>query len=87
MKVNNYGIANFVKFNNAEGNLYNELGTARIAGWSGSTYYVDGYLGRHVETTSSGFKVKELNVFQPGPVAVTVEALLYYEELPGFNQK
>ncbi|MFY9403733.1 MAG: hypothetical protein WAP06_03655 [Defluviitoga tunisiensis] len=87
VKVNSYGLASFVKFNNAEGNLYNELGTARVAGWSGSTYYVDGYLGKHVETTSSGLKVKELNVFQPGPVAVTVEALLYYEELPGFNQK
>ncbi|RAO98361.1 hypothetical protein PW5551_10305 [Petrotoga sp. 9PW.55.5.1] len=87
VKVNNHGLANFVKFNNVEGNLYNELGTARIAGWSGSTYYVDEKLGRHVETTSAGLNVKELKIYEAGPVAVCVQGLLYYEDLPGFNQK
>jgi hypothetical protein len=87
VKVNNHGLANFTKFGNVEGILYNELGTARIAGWSGSTYYVDGKLGKHVETTSMGLTVKDLKVFDPGPVAVTVQAVLSYEELPGLTQK
>lgn len=87
VKVNNHGLINFTKFNNAEGNLYNELGTARIAGWSGSTYYVDEKLGKHVETTSAGLNVKDLKIYEAGPVAVCVQSLLYYEDLPGFNQK
>ncbi|PNR96689.1 hypothetical protein [Petrotoga sp. 9PWA.NaAc.5.4] len=87
VKVNNHGLVSFTKFNNAEGNLYNELGTARIAGWSGSTYYVDGKLGKHVETTSAGLNVKDLKIYEAGPVAVCVQSLLYYENLPGFNQK
>ncbi len=66
IKVNKYGLANFVRYKDIKGTIYNELGTARIAGWSGSTFYVDGKLGKHVEMTSSGLEIEKVRVLNAG---------------------
>ncbi|APT76825.1 hypothetical protein LN42_10890 [Marinitoga sp. 1137] len=84
--VNKYGLVNFVRYKDIKGNLYNEIGIARIAGWSGSTYYVNGKLGKHVEMTSNGLSIENVRVLEPGPVGVTIIADLYSRLLPGLNQ-
>ncbi|KAF2956709.1 hypothetical protein [Marinitoga sp. 38H-ov] len=86
VKINKYGLANIIRYKDIEGTIYNELGTARIAGWSGSTYYIDGKLGKHVEFTSSGFDIENVRVLEAGPIAVTVVSDLYSRLLPGLNQ-
>ncbi|MBM7558243.1 hypothetical protein [Marinitoga litoralis] len=86
VKINKYGLANFVRYKDINGTIYNELGTARVAGWSGSTFYIDGKLGKHVEFTSSGFDIEKVKVLEAGPIAVTVVSDLYSKLLPGLNQ-
>ncbi|WGS65088.1 hypothetical protein [Marinitoga aeolica] len=86
VKINKYGLANFVRYKDIKGTIYNELGTARIAGWSGSTFYVNGKLGKHVEMTSSGLTIDNVRVLKAGPIAVTVVSDLYSKLLPGLNQ-
>ncbi|MFN4223185.1 MAG: hypothetical protein ACK4E1_00035 [Fervidobacterium nodosum] len=85
--VNEKGIVKVNQFGNAKGTLVDEIGIARIAGWSRSTYYVNGDIGnQHDEETSSGLRVVELKVFDPGPVAVGVKALLQSDKFFGLTQ-
>ncbi|GAB6188612.1 hypothetical protein JCM30566_03510 [Marinitoga arctica] len=86
IKINKFGLANFIRYKDIKGTIYNELGTARIAGWSGSTFYINGKLGKHVEMTSSGLEIENVRVLDAGPVAVTVISDLYSKLLPGLNQ-
>jgi hypothetical protein len=86
-KISNKGLISFISFDGNEGNIFNEIGTARVAGWSGSSYYIDGKLGKHVENTSNGFSVKSLKVSDPGAVSISVKSVLTYDDLPGFNQE
>ncbi|MEN3043003.1 MAG: hypothetical protein ABDH59_06905 [Fervidobacterium sp.] len=85
--VNEKGIARVTQFGNIKANLVDEIGIARIAGWSRSTYYVDGSIGnQHDEETSSGLRVVDLKIFEPGPVAVGIKVLLQSERFFGLFQ-
>ncbi len=87
VEVDDHGLTHVVKFYDLEGNIYRELGIARVAGWVGSTYYVDGNLGRHDETVSYGFKPVVVKVLDPGPVCTTVVSELRSERFPGLYQR
>ncbi len=86
VEVDDHGLTHVVGFYDLKGNIYRELGIARVAGWVGSTYYVDGKLGRHDETVSYGFKPVEVKILNPGPVCTTVVAKLRSERFPGLYQ-
>lgn len=86
-KVNDHGLLKITKFGNVEGTIVDEIGIARVAGWVGSTYYIDGELGRHEEKTTGNFRVKEVKVLNPGPVAVTIVAELESDTFLGLEQK
>ncbi|AKI97354.1 hypothetical protein [Kosmotoga pacifica] len=85
-RINNKGLVRFEKFESVEGTIVDEIGIARIAGWVGSTYYVNGELGKHEEKTSGDFKVKEMKVLPAGPVAVTVVSRLDCDPFVGLEQ-
>ncbi|MGB9614675.1 MAG: hypothetical protein ACPL3B_04160 [Fervidobacterium sp.] len=70
-----------------KGNLVDEIGIARIAGWSRSTYYVNGdIVSQHDEETTGGLRLVDIKVFDPGPVAVGVKALLQSDKFFGLFQ-
>lgn len=85
--VNRSGLVRIVEFMGNEGTIVDEIGTARVAGWVGSTYYVDGSYGNsHQEKTSGDFIVENMEVNPAGNVGVTVYAKLRSPQFVGLNQ-
>ncbi len=85
IEVNNYGLLKVTEFADVEGTIADEIGIVRVAGWVGSTYLIDGELGRHEEKTSFGFRIKDVEVLEPGPVAVTVVSRLVSDMFLGLE--
>jgi hypothetical protein len=85
--VNAKGLVRVTGFGDVEGTIIDEIGIVRIAGWVGSTYYVDGEYGRHEEKTSGDFPVIEVAVLPAGPVGVTVVSTLEGKPFLGLKQK
>lgn len=85
IEVNRYGLLKVTEYAGVEGTIADEIGIVRVAGWVGSTYYIDGGLGRHEEKTSFGFRIKEVEVLHPGPVAVTVVSRLVSDMFLGLE--
>lgn len=85
--VNEKGIARVNQFGSVKASLVDEVGIARIAGWSRSTYFINGDIGtQHDEETSQGLRVVDVKVFEPGPVAVGIKALLQSDKFFGLFQ-
>jgi len=88
VKVDDHGFGNFVGQAGKEGNLFGELGILRVAGWKGSTFWVDGNLGnRHEEKVSYNFNVNSVKMVGNGPVGVTFYAELESDTFIGLHQK
>ncbi len=85
--VNAKGLVRVTGFGAIEGTIVDEIGVARVAGWVGSTFYVDGQYGRHEEKTSGDFPVVEVAVLPAGPVGVTVVGTLDGKPFLGSTQK
>lgn len=85
-KVNGKGLVRITGVGMTEGTILDEIGIARVSGWVGSTYYIDGEFGRHEEKTSGDFNVTDIAVLPGGPVGVTVVANLYSDLFVGFEQ-
>ncbi|MCD6159408.1 MAG: hypothetical protein J7J09_02120 [Kosmotoga sp.] len=85
-RINNKGLVKVEKFESVEGTIVDEIGIARVAGWVGSTYYIDGELGKHEEKTTGDFKVIDMKVLPAGPVAVTVVSKLDCVPFVGMEQ-
>ena len=85
--VNGSGLVRIIEFMEHEGTIVDEMGTARVAGWVGSTFYVDGSFGNsHQEKTSGDFKVEVMDVHAAGNIGVTVHAILRSPQFVGLNQ-
>lgn len=80
------GLVRIEEFSGVEGTIVDEIGIGRVSGWVGSTYYVDGELGKHEEKTSGDFRIVETSVLEPGPVGVTVVTKLQSETFIGLDQ-
>ncbi|RKX47894.1 MAG: hypothetical protein DRP32_08290, partial [Thermotogae bacterium] len=85
-RINNKGLVKVEKCESVEGTIVDEIGIARVAGWVGSTYYIDGELGKHEEKTTGDFKVIDMKVLPAGPVAVTVVSKLDCVPFVGLEQ-
>lgn len=86
VEVDNHGLTHVVKYGSLEGDIFKELGIARVAGWVGSTYYIDGNLGKHEEKVSYDFKPMEMRILKPGPVCTTVVSKLRSDLFLGLTQ-
>ncbi|ODN30140.1 hypothetical protein [Fervidobacterium thailandense] len=87
-EVTEKGLVNIKKFGNVKADIVSEIGIARIAGWSRSTYYVDGDIGKvHDEETTPGLRLVSLKVLTPGPVAVGIQAVLFSDKFFGLSQE
>lgn len=86
VEVDDHGLTHVVKYGTLEGDIFKELGIARVAGWVGSTYYIDGNLGKHAEKVSYDFKPVEVRILQPGPVCTTIVSKLRSDLFPGLTQ-
>lgn len=87
-EVTEKGLVNVKKFGAHTADLVSEIGIARIAGWSRSTFYVDGDIGRvHDEETTPGLRLASLKVLAPGPIAVGVHAVLFSDKFFGLSQE
>ncbi|TYB94837.1 MAG: hypothetical protein FXF54_05340 [Kosmotoga sp.] len=80
------GLVRVEEFSGVEGTIVDEIGIGRVSGWVGSTFYVDGELGKHEEKTSGDFRVVETSVLEPGPIGVTVVTKLQSETFVGLDQ-
>jgi hypothetical protein len=85
--VNAKGLVRVTGFGAVEGTIVDEIGIARVSGWVGSTFYVDGQYGRHEEKTSGDFQVIGVEVLPAGPVGVTVVSTLDGKPFLGLTQK
>ncbi|TYC01920.1 MAG: hypothetical protein FXF54_01410 [Kosmotoga sp.] len=85
-KVSMNGLIRIEAFGEVEGTIVDEIGIGRVSGWVGSTYYVDGNLGKHEEKTSGDFRILETSIIEPGPVGVTVVTKLQSETFVGLDQ-
>ncbi len=87
VEVDDHGLTHVISYSGVKGSIFRELGIARVSGWVGSTYYIDGNLGRHDETVSYGFEVEEVKILKPGPVCTTVVSKLRSKRFPGLHQE
>lgn len=85
-KVSMNGLIRVEAFGEVEGTVVDEIGIGRVSGWVGSTYYVDGNLGKHEEKTSGDFRIVETSIIEPGPVGVTIVTKLQSETFVGLDQ-
>ncbi len=88
IKIDSHGFANYVGYGESDSLLYGELGIFRVAGWKGSTYWVNGNYGsKHEEKTSYNFDTVELKMAGNGPIGATFQAKLESGTFPGLTQK
>lgn len=84
--VNGKGFVRVTRFGDTEGTIVDEIGVARISGWIGSTYYINGELGNHAEMTTGDFRTKDVEVLAAGPVGVTVVSNLISDTFLGLEE-
>lgn len=86
LEVDKNGLTTYKKQGTTEGTLFAELGIARVAGWKGSTFWVDGQLGTHEEKTTPNFQVLRQSIAGNGAISFTVVTVLESRDFVGMEQ-
>jgi len=88
VKIDDHGFANYVENTEDMRTVYGELGIFRVAGWKGSTFWIDGSYGnKHEEKTSYNFDVEEIKFAGNGAIGATFVSMLESKTFPGMKQK